>query len=195
MTLLVDLDGTLYRQRLVQAMMASELLLGHWSRISVLRAFRHEHERLRGESIVHEQSPYQVQLEQAAAILNRPLQEIESIVSEWMFQRPGKWIRMFRRKPLLRCIAALRRKGAATALVSDYPATRKLAAMGISDLFDVVVANGETPELRRLKPCPDAFLLAAKHLNAQHENCIVVGDRKDADGEAAHRAGMRFVLV
>ena len=61
-----------------------------------------------------------------------------------------------------------------------------------ADLFEVVVANGEAGGPRWLKPDPDGYLSAAGRLGVAPERCLVLGDRADADGEAARRAGMTF---
>ena len=61
--------------------------------------------------------------------------------------------------------------------------------------FDVVVSNGEHPDLKRLKPAPDGMLLAAAELGVLPEHCLVIGDRDDADGAAARAAGMAFRLI
>ena len=76
------------------------------------------------------------------------------------------------------------------ALVSDYPASSKLKALGLESAFDTVVSNGEPSGPSRLKPAPDGFLLAAERLGVAPQECLVIGDRKDADGLAASRAGM-----
>ena len=62
-------------------------------------------------------------------------------------------------------------------------------------VFDACVAVGEPDGPSRLKPAPDGFLLAAERLGVEPRNCLVLGDRPDADGEAARRAGMDFELV
>jgi HAD superfamily hydrolase (TIGR01509 family) len=67
--------------------------------------------------------------------------------------------------------------------------------MRVRHLFDCVVASGEHPELRRLKPAPDAFLIAARTLGVQPDECLIIGDRQDADGEAARAANMAFELI
>ncbi len=90
---------------------------------------------------------------------------------------------------------AFKAKGGRTALVSDYPAQRKLDALGCRELFDVIVANGEKNGPRRLKPDPEGYLLAAKLLEVAPAVCLVIGDRDDADGAAARAAGMGFRLV
>ena len=104
-------------------------------------------------------------------------------------------MRLFRRKTLLRRIDTFRSAGGRTAIVSDYPAEPKLERMGIRHMFDCVVASGEHPELRRMKPAPDAFLLAARTLGVEPSECLIIGDREDADGRAARAANMEFELI
>lgn len=192
---LVDLDGTLYRALPVKLLMAAELALGGLRAAPLLRRFRHEHERLRRDPPPSGVSPYAVQLERAAGAAGTTVAELERTVGEWMIRRPGKWLRLFRRRGLLAEIAAFREQGGKTALVSDYPAREKLRALGVEALFDAVVANGEPDGPLGLKPSPEGFLLAAERLGVSPEACLVVGDRDDADGEAARRAGMAFRRV
>ncbi len=189
---LVDLDGTLYRARPVKLLTAAELVLTGWRSIGVLRRFRHEHERLREDPPPSGASPYAVQTERTAAATGLAVAAVERTVAEWMIRRPGKWLRLFRRRGFLAELVAFRRDGGKTALVSDYPAREKLRALGASALFDAVVANGEDGGPPRLKPEPDGFLRAAGLLGVAPTSCLVVGDRDDADGEAARRAGMAF---
>jgi putative hydrolase of the HAD superfamily len=109
-----------------------------------------------------------------------------------MIERPAKWLPLFRRRSLLDEIRAFREAGGRTALVSDYPARRKLEALGAAPLFDVVVASGEPAGPRRLKPHPNGMLGAASALGIDPARCLVIGDRPDADGLAASAAGMAF---
>jgi hypothetical protein len=76
-----------------------------------------------------------------------------------MITRPAKWLRPLRRQRLLDQISAFRATGGRTAIVSDYPASVKLRALGADHLFDAVVANGEPDGPRRLKPYPDGMIL------------------------------------
>ena len=85
--------------------------------------------------------------------------------------------------------------GGRTAVVSDYPARKKLAALGEPELFEVVVASGEPGGPKRLKPDPEGYLRAAEALGVRPERCLVIGDRDDADGAAARAAGMQFRLM
>jgi HAD superfamily hydrolase (TIGR01549 family) len=189
---LVDLDGTLYASPPVKVAMAAELSLSGWAVVGMLRRFRAEHELLRHGQTEAVSSPYQLQLERTAGALGLAPAQVEAHVREWMIERPGKWLRLFRRSALIAELAAYRGAGGRLGLVSDYPARRKLQALGCLDLFDIVVANGEEGGPRWLKPHPDGLLSACERLGARPERCLMLGDRHDADGEAARRAGMVF---
>ena len=192
---LVDLDGTLYRALPVKLGMALELALFGWAVAAPLRLFRHAHEELRADPAAAPGDPFARQLERAAARAGVEPEALEAIVREWMVERPGKWLRLARRGALLAELAAFRADGGRSALVSDYPARAKLAALGAADLFDAVVAAGEPDGPARLKPAPDGYLRAAGALGVAPAECLVIGDRDDADGEAARRAGMAFRRV
>ncbi|MEO8904156.1 MAG: HAD-IA family hydrolase [Polyangiaceae bacterium] len=197
---LIDLDGTLYTQRWVRLAMAVELLLLGWSALPTLRRFRHEQEAQREELIagkalaVSHASPFAAQLARTAEALGKPVAQVELVVQDWMFTRPGKWIRRFPNKSLLAEIRVFRAQGGKTALVSDYPAQRKVEALGVRALFDVIVANGEEHGPQRLKPDPEGFLRAAELLAVSADKCLVIGDRDDADGAAARAGKMSFRL-
>ncbi len=187
---LVDLDGTLYLQAPVRLAMAAELSLLGWRSVRLLQRFRREQELLRELEL--EGDPFRLQLERTAAALGESPGVIEASVRDWMIERPAKWLPLFRRRALLAEIEAFRAGGGRTALVSDYPARRKLEALGASGLFDVVVASGEPNGPTRLKPHPSGVLNAAAALGVDPARCLVIGDRPDADGRAAAAVGMAF---
>jgi HAD superfamily hydrolase (TIGR01549 family) len=193
---LVDLDGTLYHPRPVQLMMGLELVAFGLKALPIVRSFRRAHESVRvlasQADAAEKRSPYERQLELAAAHLGQEQAEVQRVVEEWMIRRPGRWLSLFRRRKLLRELVLFRQSGGRCALVSDYPAREKLRALGLDDFFEVVVANGESAAIGALKPDPGGYLAAATALNVRPQSCLVVGDRLDADGEAANRAGMKF---
>jgi HAD superfamily hydrolase (TIGR01549 family) len=198
---LLDFDGTLYRAKPVQALMAVELALFGWSAVPVLRRFRKSHEQLRrGELERHPArdatvSPFEQQLAVTAADLGRPPREVRTIVEHWMMERPRRWIRLFQRRRLIRELNDFKAAGGRLALVSDYPLLIKSQPIARAVSFDVLVANGEAGGPSRLKPAPDGYLAAAQRLGVSPEACLVIGDRKDADGKAAAAAGMQFRLI
>jgi len=191
---LVDLDGTLYYPLPVKLAMSLELLVGGASVIQVLRNFRNQHEILRGER-PSGSNAYRLQLERAANVTGKDVALVERAVTEWMHERPGRWISAFRRKALLDEIVSFRSSGGKTALVSDYPARTKLTSLGVTELFDVVVANGEPDGPTWIKPDPSGYLRAAERLGIAPSRCLVIGDRDDADGAAARAAKMAFRLI
>jgi FMN phosphatase YigB (HAD superfamily) len=197
---LIDLDGTLYRAAPLKLAMAAELALFGLGALGTVRAFRHAHEQLREELAANahtsfEPSPLAEQLRRVASATGRNAAQIEATIGNWMVERPSRWLGRFRRSSLVSEIHAHRAAGGRTAVVSDYPARRKLEALGVTDLFDTVVSNGEHASLKRLKPAPDGMLLAASELGVKPERCLVIGDRDDADGAAARAAGMAFRLI
>jgi FMN phosphatase YigB (HAD superfamily) len=191
---LIDLDGTLYWQLPVRLAMACELALFGSGDLRLVARFRREQEALRRGGPTPG-CPYQTQLERTARALGREATAIAGTISRWMEERPGKWLRLCRRRRLLQQVAAFQQAGGRTALVSDYPARQKLAALQSENLFDIVVACGEPDGPTELKPSPQGYLLAAQRLGVEPSRCLVIGDRDDADGEAARRAGMDFWQV
>ena len=66
-----------------------------------------------------------------------------------------------------------------------------LEGIGLTDCFDAIV-GGE--EVKNGKPHPDIFLEAARRLNMPADRCVVFEDAP-AGVEAAHRAGMKLVVI
>ena len=70
-------------------------------------------------------------------------------------------------------------------------AHRKLAKVGIADLFDVVIT---LDDVSAPKPSPAPYLLAAARLGVDPARCLVFED-SETGAEAAHRAGCFVVQV
>jgi len=68
---------------------------------------------------------------------------------------------------------------------------RTLTLAGLDSLFPVVVA---AEDVRRGKPAPDCFLLAAEKMGVSPQACLVFEDGQKGI-EAARAAGMQAVLV
>ena len=91
-------------------------------------------------------------------------------------------------------LRALRSSGVKLAVVSDYPRIKeRLSAIGLTpDLFDLLVT---AEDAGALKPSPLSFQQAARQLQLDPEQVLVVGDRRDMDQAAASAASMRFLGV
>ena len=180
--------------------MALELLTrGLFGPLRSVRAFRWAHEELRerftSNPDFRPEDPFRAQLELAAGRCGAPLPRLERHIRHWMFERPLRHLAPALRTDLAAELEAHRATGGRLALVSDYPATAKLAALGLDHLFEAVVSSGEPGGPRRLKPDPEGYLLAARALGAEPADCLVIGDREDADGAAARAAGMAYRQV
>ena len=91
-------------------------------------------------------------------------------------------------------LVALRERNIASALVSSAPLFRIrdfLTRTGLTDSFSCVIA-GE--RVKRSKPAPDIFLLAARELGVAPEQCLVAEDSHNGV-LAGYRAGMRVVMI
>ena len=92
----------------------------------------------------------------------------------------------------MKTVLSLRKMGIRTAIGSSSKnAPTILNRLGITELFDAIAdGNG----IKRSKPAPDVFLLAAEELGLPAEECLVVEDA-DAGVEAAVNAKMRVLAV
>lgn len=69
--------------------------------------------------------------------------------------------------------------------------SKTLSVLGLTDLIDVLVCAGETPQG---KPSPDPFLKAAHDLGIPPEKCVVFEDGEPGT-KAADAAGMKWIRV
>jgi putative hydrolase of the HAD superfamily len=196
---LFDLDGTLYRKRPLRALMALELAtLALRSPLQapvtwrVLFEFRRAQEALRGQA--SERGAAIDQLHLTARRTGLSVDRVETLVAEWMIERPLKYLTHCRATGLERLLDFLGRRGIRVGVFSDYPPELKLKALGIAGRFSVLVCSAD-PEVGMFKPHPRGFLVAADRWQIDPSEILVVGDRPDADAAGARAAGMPCVIV
>ena len=199
---LFDLDGTLYHQMPVRAAMVAELgTIGCIPRAGappsrlwrVLRTFRRVREELRDV----EPDSVDLEIEQyrrTAALAGVPDDVVRSMVREWMFSRPLKYLPMSRRRGVIRALTALRERGVRVGVFSDYPTHDKLAALGLSDLIALEVCATDR-SVNAFKPHARGFLQACAIWSLDPSQVVYVGDRPDVDAVGAANAGMRCLIV
>ena len=195
---LFDLDGTLYRQGRMRALMAVELATLAISRPlraptiwRVLSEFRKAQETLRGHEI-HRGAARQYEI--AAHRTGMSIDHVEAIVGEWMIERPLKHLPRCRADGVVRLLDFLTRLGIKVGVFSDYPADLKLKALGLGGRFSVVLCASD-PDIGRFKPHPRGFLVASTRWQVDPSEVLVVGDRPDADAAGAAAAGMPCVII
>ena len=88
-------------------------------------------------------------------------------------------------------IQQCKKLGVRLVVLSDYGhTTEKLQALGLEQsLFDWVVS---APELGGLKPAPQLMARVAEQMGVQPNQCLVIGDREDTDGELARAVGATY---
>lgn len=90
----------------------------------------------------------------------------------------------------------LKERGLKLAVVSDAPRLRawlRLAAMKVTDFFDVVVTMDDAGG--KLKPDPKPYMVALKRLGVKPRESVFVGDNTNRDVTGAKKLGMVTVLA
>ena len=189
-----DLDGTLYDQAGLRKKMSARLL-AHclkgpkaWREVKALAVFRRVREKLAEEE---SRDPRREQYLRAARGSGFSPGRVKRLVEDWILQRPLPLLAACRRPGVARFFGLLKARGLGLAVVSDYPAEDKLAALGLKAAVTLCSVSGPN----RLKPHPAAFLEAARLLDCAPKECLVIGDRDERDGEAARRAGMAYLIL
>lgn len=88
---------------------------------------------------------------------------------------------------LLPALGALRAAGYRLAALSDFPAARKLATLGLDSWFEVAFCSEETG---CLKPAPKPFIELARRLGLEPGEILYVGNSLPLDVVGARNAGM-----
>lgn len=199
---LFDLDGTLYHQPPLRALMTAELSLLPWltrrpdhvPRLwQTLRTFRRVREELRALGIAEEPLA-RLQYVEAARRAGMATAAVEAAVEEWMFRRPLKYMRWVARAEARDVLRGIRALGLEVGVFSDYPADEKLAELGLRGAVGLRLCATD-PEINAFKPHPAGFLRACALWGVTPAEVMYVGDRPDVDGTGAAAAGMHPVIV
>lgn len=187
-----DLDGTLYdNSKIARSFILRSLL--HLRLIGSERKCRHE---MAGKYYGDNGEAYAELFSKMAAKSGHSARQAEKWFWDKYMPIQVSTLRNTRhRKPWVdNVLSDLKSKGIKIACFSDYGMVKeKLEALGISpSYFDYIV---DAPSIGGLKPCKEAFLNVARHLEVAPEEALVVGDREDTDGLGAKAAGMQFMLV
>jgi HAD superfamily hydrolase (TIGR01549 family) len=186
-----DVDGTLYRQRPLRLRMGRDMVLHTVSKrdlnaISVVTNYRRIRERLAAEEVVDFES---VLIAETAKATSMSPERVHAIVFEWIEKRPLRYLRSCLFSGVPQLFAGLQRAGRKIGIFSDYPATEKLAAMGLA-AHHVVAAS----DVGLLKPNARGLQSLMAAAGATARETLFIGDRVDRDGVAGQRAGVRTLI-
>ncbi|OPY66962.1 MAG: 2-deoxyglucose-6-phosphatase [Syntrophorhabdaceae bacterium PtaU1.Bin034] len=190
-----DVDGTLYCERRLRRHMALEAFLSlargrlHLQDLRIIHHFRCIRESLSDLQVPGiEERQYAV----TASLLDVPVQKVRNVVREWLVERPLRYLTVCRSPGVVELFEALKKNRLPVGIFSDYPPEEKLHALGLQP---DCIACGSDPEVDALKPHPKGLLSLAARLQVPVDMCLMVGDRDEKDGEAARRAGMKYLVV
>jgi HAD superfamily hydrolase (TIGR01549 family) len=187
-----DLDGTLYcKKGMITRMMAGAVL--EWKMMLLERKTR---KKLKGSWMGDKESFYRVYFQQMA---KGRLFSVE--YAQWWYNtrympmmvkvikryyQPSPWVIPF--------IQQCKSLGIRLVVLSDYTHTKeKIQALGLDDsLFDWIIS---APELGGLKPAPELMRHVAAQMGVLPNQCLIIGDREDTDGELAKLVNAPFYLV
>ena len=186
-----DVDGTLYSQRPLRLRMGREMVVHTVAKcdlnaISVVSAYRRIRERLAAEEVVDFD---RVLIAETAKATSMSSERVHAIVSEWIETRPLRYLRSCLFSGVPQLFAGLQRAGKTIGIFSDYPATEKLAAMGLA-AHHVVAAS----DVGLLKPHAKGLQSLMAAASASPRETLFIGDRADRDGVAGQRAGVRILI-
>lgn len=190
--IVLDLDGTLYDKRYLSLRMACHAIKD----IRKMLAERRVRSSMKGQWIDNPTLFQQTYFQQLAQHLHCSEQSAEAWYEHkympLMVRLIGKYQHAY--PWVMPLIDACKKAGIRIVVLSDYGHTHaKLHALNISPtLFDWVVA---APELGGLKPARELLYIIAERMGVRCEDCCVVGDREDTDGEMARTAGAQFCHV
>ena len=194
-----DVDGTLYRQRPLRRAMAVRLVAGHLLHpirglrtAHILAAYRQAQEDMRAEAAVGDLT--EVQLLAASARTGVEIAEVARCVARWMDVAPLVLLPRCAEPDLAESLDLLRSWGVRLAVLSDYPADAKLAALGIADHFDLVLC-AQDADIGRFKPHPRGLEVALRRLELDAAEVVFVGDRSEVDAVCAAASNIRCVIV
>ena len=190
-----DVDGTLYHLKKMYRIMFWEIINYYFyhpqnfREINIIIDFIKEREKHALEVVDDVEN---AQYEWTAIKHKISQQEVRELVERWIFQVPLKHIYSCRRIEVIDLFNKLIIHGIPTGIFSDYPSKAKLKELGLSTQC---IVSSTDPNVGKLKPDPKGLLLAANILGVSVEDCLLIGDRDDRDGESARRAGMEYFIL
>jgi putative hydrolase of the HAD superfamily len=192
-----DIDGTLYPD----AALRLRLIPFAFANLGFLMAFSAARRELHGLAAAggsasgapHDLATFRrLQASLVARRLGGTAEEAAALAERTVY---GRLEEHFSMVPLFRglraALATLESAGFDLAVLSDFPASRKLEVLGIAPFFKVMRS---TEEFGLLKPDPGAFTALARELGRPPAEILYVGNSPRYDVAGARSAGMRAAL-
>lgn len=190
---ILDLDGTLYKQKPVRLSMFGKLLkyyllhISKWRQLYGLSLFRRLREKQSSQGMLLDE-----QIEYASAKAGIDKTELDKCIRYWMFEYPLFLIDKYKNEELLAFIQTEQEMGKIIIVYSDYPVEQKLECLNVKpDYIFYPGLNG----VKEMKPSYTTMEHILKTVNLNPEDILYIGDRMDRDGESAKLLNISFMLV
>lgn len=119
------------------------------------------------------------------------VEEVQQVTTEWLEERPLRVLARAAQPAIRELFAAFAGAGTRLAVLSDYPARDKLAALGLSAEW---IVSATEPEVDCFKPLPVGLQKIISTAGEEAKRVLMIGDRDERDGECARRAGTRYLI-
>lgn len=195
-----DVDGTLYDIRSMRKAMFKELLVGLFLRkisfqeIRILHSYRKTLENLRKEVIYSDQSLSGFHTREVSEKVGCTSEMVETVVNKWMIDVPCGKMHGLIWPDIKDTLIKLTEKGYCLAVLSDYPAKKKVEAMGLNNVFEVILSCQDEGS-RGYKPNTNGFQNIIQFFDAKPCECIYIGDSYERDVIGAIENQMHAVLL
>lgn len=186
-----DVDGTLYQQRMLRRAMLMLLIRDaiaarNLRTFSILADYRRARERFADAQVEDFEEKIVADVAERANV--EPI-VVTAIVEMWINTRPLAFLLGAIVPGVEAVFAELRRSGKIIGIFSDYPAERKLAALGLA--ADHIVA---ARDVGIMKPSPRGLQAVMTAAGVSPAHTLMIGDRIERDIAAADACGVPALL-
>ena len=198
--LALDIDGTLYPKRMLNARMLATSFPSLRLALSFNKA-RKEYRRIQDQDPPSENTRFGLLEKQASLVCRYMSCPIDAQSVKRMMDRINKqfyraWERSFLSikpyKGMREALIQAKESGMKIAVFSDFPLSEKLKTLKIDDLVDFALSSEDSGYL---KPSKKAFSFLLAHLEEDPQQVLYVGDSYDKDCQGAKHAGMYACLL
>ena len=198
-----DLDGTLYDQRLLRALMAKTILIAciknplEIKNIRVLSKYRKicaNWKMIEKEfaTDIKNETLSELQFRYTAQIMQTTPKQVSDIVAEWMDKKPLVFLNRCKNQQLAGLISDLRERKITAVVYSDCPIGGKLEALQITVDYE---CSAYDLTINSMKPDPKGIQTILERFQLQPEEVLMIGDRFEKEGVAAIHCGMDYCIL
>ncbi len=188
-----DVDGTLYDQKQLRFAMIRQLLKHalfkfDFSIFAIIKHYREFREELGDDEVFDFEARL---VKKTSQVTGQPEDKVVLVIKEWIETRPLPYLPLAKYDGLDELFNVIKKQGKGLGILSDYKASRKVSALGLS--ADLIV-SAQDSEVNVLKPHPKGLQTIAEQAGVALDRVILIGDRDERDGEAARRAGAQYLI-